>query len=123
MKALRAARSAIEADAGYRALGNADANVGLKVGSKYYQVTFHAFRVSEVKSIEARAARDLDFVVSVPDWDAYLAERADGRGSTLLELDLTDPVVSAPTPRAKIDFLRYHLSIQAFVDAAARAAA
>ena len=123
VKALRAARSALEDDPDYRTLGSADATVCLKAGSKYYQITFHAFRVSEVRSIEAREARDVDFVISVPDWDTYLAERASGQGRTLLELDLSDPVVSGQTPRARIEFLRYHLSIQAFIDATARAAA
>jgi len=119
VKHLRAAAAALADDPAYRKLGSADAEVGLRVDGKCYKVTFHAFRVADVKAIDARALRDLDFVITLPDWDAYLSARASGRGRTLMELDLDGQVISAPTPRQRLQFARYHLSIQAFIDALA----
>ena len=69
--------------------------------------------------------RDADFIVDMsPDqWRRFLDGRRSGKGRTLAELDTTDGVVKAATPRRKLDFLRFHTSLQAFFDAGAKAAA
>ncbi len=117
VKHLRAAAAALADDPSYRKLGSADADMGLRTEGKCYKISFRAFRVADIKPVEMRALRDLDFVIALDDWDAYLGERARGAGRTLMELDLHGGLVTAPTPRQRLQFARYHLSIQAFIDA------
>jgi hypothetical protein len=67
--------------------------------------------------------READFVVEMSQvtWDKFLAGRRDGDGLTLAELDTIEGIVTAD-PRKKLDFYRYHVSLQAFLDAGALAA-
>ena len=59
--------------------------------------------------------------MSADQWDRFLDGRRSGNGRTLVEIDTTDDVVKAINPRKKLDFLRYHTSLQAFFDAGVRA--
>ena len=61
--------------------------------------------------------------MSPKDWNAYLRKRKQGKGPSLLTLDLTDHIVDAPNPLARVKFERYNLSLQAFIDAGASLAA
>ncbi len=121
---LEKARSAVNEDPAFRKRGSIDAKMGVKVDASTYLVTFSGFSCHGVAKMNEHDLRDADFVVSMTadQWARYLDSRRKGEGRTLVELDTTDDVVKAQNPRKKMDFLRYHTSIQAFFDAGVRAA-
>ena len=123
-KWLKTAQKAINDDPAFRALGSVDATMGIKVASAAFLVTFGGFTCHDVQKVKVADLRDADFVVgmSQSQWDAFLEGRSSGKGVTLAEVDNVDGVVTAVNPRKKLDFLRYHISLQAFIDAGARAA-
>lgn len=123
-KWLKTAQNAVNEDPAFRALGNVDVNMGIKVGSAAFVVTFAGFSCHDVRKIKVADLRDADFVVEMSQnsWDSFLKGRTSGEGVTLAELDNVDGVVKAVNPRRKLEFLRYHISLQAFIDAGARAA-
>ena len=112
------ARARVNADPKFRKRGSIDTTMGLKVGGDAFLVSFAAFGCTEVRT-QASDLRDADFVIemSADQWQRYLAARRAGTGRTLAELDTTDGIVKAQSPRKKLDFLRYHTSLQAFFDA------
>jgi hypothetical protein len=124
-KWLKTAQNAVNDDPAFRALGSIDVNMGFKVGSAAFLVTFGGFSCHDVRKIRVAELRDADFVVemSQKQWDAFLKGRTSGKGVTLAELDNVDGVIKAINPRKNLDFLRYHLSVQAFIDAGAGAEA
>ena len=123
-KWLKTAQNAVNNDPAFRALGSIDVNMGIKVGNAAFLVTFGGFSCHDVRKIRVAELRDADFVVemSQKSWDSFLKGRTSGKGVTLAELDNVDGVIKAINPRKNLDFLRYHLSLQAFIDAGARAA-
>ena len=54
----------------FRALGNCDANMGVKVGDRAFSLKFEAFSCEEVSEIGAEGLADLDFYMemSSKDW-------------------------------------------------------
>ena len=116
---LERARSRVNADPKFRKRGSIDTHMGLRVGDDVYLVSFAAFGCSEIRPIAPHELRDADFVIemSADQWQRFVAGRRDGTGRTLAELDVTDGLIKAQSPRKKLDFLRYHTSIQAFFDA------
>lgn len=120
-KWLKHAQRQVNDDPAFRKLGSVDANVGLKVDGSAFLVRFSGFSCHDVRKIAAKDLRDADFVVEMSRtaWSRYLDGRRDGSAPTLAALDVTDDVVKAADPRKKLDFLRYHLSLQAFIDAGA----
>ncbi len=123
-KWLKAAQGQVNADPSFRALGSVDTDMALKVGQTAYLVSFAGFSCHGVKKISSNELRDAAFVVemSPKSWENFVAGRRNGNGPSLAELDVTDDVVRVEDPRQKLEFLRYHLSVQAFIDAGARAA-
>lgn len=119
---LEAAREAVNQDAEFRKLGSTDVVLGLALGDETRLVRFEAF---EVAGIEADVdLRDASLVLRMNprDWNAYLKQRARGRGPSLLTLDLVEGVFEAPNPLARQLLPRYNLSLQAFIDTGARLA-
>lgn len=116
---LARARDRVNADPKFRKRGSVDTHMGLKVGDDGYLVSFAAFGCSDVRATHAHELRDADFIVEMSrdQWQRFLAGRRAGTGRTLAELDTTDKIVKAQNPRKKLDFLRYHTSLQAFFDA------
>jgi len=116
---LERARERINADSKFRKRGTIDTNMAFNVGGDRYLVSFAAFGCASVKTIGPNDLRDADFVVEMSgdQWQRFVDGRRSGTGRTLAELDTTDDVVKAQNPRKKLDFLRYHTSIQAFIDA------
>jgi hypothetical protein len=120
---LKHARAAVNDDPAFRRRGSIDVKMALRVDKTAYLVTFAGFSCHDVQKLGEHDLRDADFVVQMtPDqWHRFAAGRRSGTGRTLAEIDATDGVVQATNPRKKLDFLRYHTSIQAFFDAGARA--
>jgi len=123
---LQRARDAVNADPGFRKRGSIDTTMAVRVEEATFLITFAGFTCHDVRAIGGHELRDADFVVEMSNdqWNRYLAGRRGGKGRSLVEIDTTDGVIKAQTPRKQLDFLRYHTSIQAFFDAgcAARAA-
>lgn len=122
---LEAAREALTDDPAYRKLGSTDLTLGLSIGDEARLVRFEAFEIAEVRTIPPVDLRDADLVLTMSpkDWNAYLRQRKQGKGASLLTLDLEDGVIEAPSPLARLKLERYNLSLQAFIDAGAALAA
>lgn len=123
-KWLKGAQHAVNEDPAFRKLGSIDVAMGIKVGGSAFIVEFGGFSCHDVRKVKVSELRDADFVVTMTQaqWDGFLTGRRTGAGKTLVELDEVDPVITCGNPRDRLDFLRYHTSLQAFLDAGARAA-
>ncbi len=117
---LQRARTAVNADPAFRKRGTIDCKMGVHAGDATHLVTFSGFSCHGVQTMPRRDLRDADFIVDMTpeQWDRFLTGRRSG-GRTLIDIDTTDGVVKAQNPRKRLDFLRYHTSIQAFFDAGA----
>ena len=122
---LEKARGAVNADPSFRKRGSIDVNMAVKVDKSTCLVTFAGFSCHGVKTLSEHDLRDADFVLEMSgdQWQRFLDGRRSGKGRTLVEIDTTDDIVKANNPRKKLDFLRYHTSLQAFFDAGASQAA
>ena len=120
---LKRAQSSVNQDPSFRKHGNVDTNMALKVGRSAFLIEFAGFSCHGVRKVTIQDLREADFVVEMsrPAWGKFLAGRRKGDGPTLAELDTLEDIVKAE-PRKKLDFYRYHVSLQAFFDAGARAA-
>lgn len=117
---LEAARAELNGDPAFRRLGSTDMVLGLELGDEIRLVTFEAFEIGEIR--EGGDLRDAGLVLSMApkDWNAYLRQRAKGRGPTLLSLDLDEGVFRAATPLLGYLLPRYNLTLQKFIDTGAR---
>jgi len=118
-KQLKKAQSIVNNDLDFRHLGNVDFKMGIKVGRIMFLVSFAGFSCHTVRKISAKEVRDTDFVVemSPSQWDRFIAGCQSGDGPSLAQLDNAEYVVKTADPRKKLEFLRYHISIQAFFEA------
>ncbi len=116
LKALRDGRKKANEGQTFRKLGSCDALMGIKAGRKCYSVTFSGFECRAVAEISEDELRDLDFYIEMnrADWEGFLASRNSGAPTGLNELDLTDEVVKSWDARRKLNFTRYHRSIEHF---------
>ena len=121
---LSAAQEALQEDSAYRKLGSTDVTLGLSIGDQARLVTFEAFEVSKIEEISNMDLRDADIVLkmSVKDWNAYLRQRAKGKGPSLLTLDLDRQVIVGRSALDRLKLERYNLSLQAFIDKGAELA-
>ena len=119
------AAAALAEDANFRKLGSADLVLGLKAGKVVRVVTFEAFEVASIQEAEEPALRDCEVIIEMAprDWSRYLSRRAKGSGPSLLSLDLDRSVVRAANPLHRLKFERYHLTLQALLDAGAQVVA
>jgi hypothetical protein len=120
---LPAAMKTLNKDPGFRKLGSTDMTLGLRLGEEVRLVKFEAFEVAEI--VEDGDLRDAELILSMTpkDWNAYLRQRARGKGPSLLNLDLDKGVFEAASPLDRMMLPRYNLSLQAFIDTGARLAA
>jgi hypothetical protein len=120
---LKKAQSAVNADPSFRKRGSIDVKMAVKSDKATYLVTFGGFSCHDVRTMTDAGLRDADFAIemSADQWERFLQGRRTSSGRTLVEIDTTDDVVKAINPRKKLDFLRYHTSLQAFFDAGLRA--
>ena len=116
------ARGVVNADPSYRRLGTTDLVLGLKSGKAVQIVTFEAFEVATAELSDEASLRDCEVVIEMTprQWTNYLQRRARGTGPSLVSVDLNRGIVAAPDPVRRLKFERYHLSVQALVDAGAR---
>ena len=122
---LKKARNRINKDADYRRLGSTDVKLAIAIGDDARLVTFEAFQVSSIEDLAVEDMRDAELILqmSPKDWNGYLKKRKQGKGPSLLSLDLGSAVISASNPLHRLKLERYNRSLQAFVDACARYAA
>ena len=122
---LNAAREALNGDSAFRKLGSTDMTLGLSIGDEARLVTFEAFEIVGISEISAMDLRDADIVLEmkVKTWNAYLRQRAKGKGPSLLTLDLDQRVITGRSPIDRLKLERYNLSLQAFIDKGAELAA
>ena len=120
---LKKAQSAVNADPSFRKRGSIDVKMAVKSDKATYLITFGGFSCHDVRTMTDAGLRDADFAIdmSADQWERFLQGRRSGSGRTLVDIDTTDDIVKAINPRKKLDFLRYHTSLQAFFDAGARA--
>jgi hypothetical protein len=113
----------VNADPSFRKRGSIDVKMAVKSDKSTYLVTFGGFSCHDVRTMTDAGLRDADFAIDMSDdkWERFLQGRRSGSGRTLVDIDTTDDIVKAINPRKKLDFLRYHTSLQAFFDAGARA--
>ena len=121
-------RKAVNGSREFRALGNCDTTMGIKVGDRAFSLKFEAFSCEEVSEVEGGGLGSLDFYLEMSpgEWREFL-ENVKEKGGVDGEHSLNTLDLSRETGilRAKDDFLRqsffrYHLSIQAYFDASAR---
>lgn len=113
---LEKAKDAVNADPAFRKLGNVDVKMALKEGDSVWLVTLAGFSCHDVQAIDSRDIRDASFLVDMTSaqWKAFLKS-----GESLVDLDRRESVIKSENLRKELDFLRYHLSVQAFFDACA----
>ena len=117
---LDAARTQLNGDTAFRKLGSTDMVLGLSLGDEIRLVKFEAFEITEIADGGDLRDAGLVLAMSPKDWNAYLRQRAKGRGPTLLTLDLERGVFDAASPLNRHLLPRYNLSLQAFIDTGAR---
>lgn len=120
-------RSAANGGGVLRGLGSCNASVGAKVGECAYLLRFEGFECSAVERIEPDELLYADFYIDMPPdkWHALIrCIRDNGRADaehSLNRLDIAVPggIVKSADEYKRNGFLRYHLTLQAFFDAAA----
>jgi hypothetical protein len=126
LQLLERTREAVNADRAFARLGTTDVRMGIKAGDAAYLLDFEAFGCSAVTQIDVEALRDADFYLdlSPAEWKRYLSGRAAGSAPSLVSLDVDTPdgIVKGGDPLQALKFERYHLTLQAFLDAAAHLA-
>ena len=118
-------REAANADAEFRALGTADARVGVMAGGRAFSLRFEAFECAEVSEIEERELAETDFyiVMDAAAWREFLTNIRENGGAdsehTLNALDIENGIIRAANPYGLNGFPRFHLTVQRFFDLSA----
>ena len=115
-------------DEEYRKLGTCDAQVGIQVGDRMFEVDFEAFEVTAVKELDATTPRDLDFTLVLPyeRWKEMI-ENIKQNGHADLQHTLNSIDLAEVDEFAKSDdyyrrdlFYRFNQSFQIFFDSSAK---
>ena len=123
-----AVRELVNSDPAFRQLGTVDATVGVKVGSKIYELTFEAFECTGVREIPESSLRDLDFWLEQPfeNWKDMIENiKRNGHADlshTLNTIDLSMPEGFARSHDGyrRDAFYRFNQSLQDFFNASAK---
>jgi hypothetical protein len=123
-----AIKDIVNADPAFRQLGTVDAVVGVKVGSKIFELTFEAFECTNVREAGENDLRDMDFWLeqSYDAWKEMIGNiRQHGAADlshTLNTIDLNIPEGFARSHDGyrRDAFYRFNQSIQDFFNAAAK---
>jgi hypothetical protein len=123
-----AIKDIVNNDPAFRQLGTVDAVVGVKVGSKIFELTFEAFECTNVREAGENDLRDMDFWLeqSYDQWKEML-ENIKQHGAadlshTLNTIDLNIPegLARSHDGYRRDAFYRFNQSIQDFFNAAAK---
>ena len=123
-----AIREIVNNDPNFRQLGTVDATVGIRVGSKLYELTFEAFECTGVREAGENDLRDMDFWLeqSYDQWKEML-ENIKKHGAadlthTLNTIDLNMPEGFARSHDGyrRDAFYRFNQSIQDFFNASSK---
>ena len=112
----------------FKRLGTCDAEMGVQVGEKFYELDFEAFEVRTVKEIDAARAAELDFtlVQSPDDWKAMLLDiQENGRATHDFTLNSLGLRSEAELARGKDyhrrdAFYRFNQTFQEYFDNTAK---
>jgi len=112
----------------FKRLGTTDAEVGVQVDERYFEIDFEAFEIRDVREIDARRAEELDFVLvqSGDAWRAMLDDiRENGRAThdfTLNSLDLSSDTEFARGKdyHRRDAFYRFNQTFQEYFDMGAK---
>lgn len=125
-----AIKQLVNEDEGYKRLGTADAEVGVKIPDlqKSYRITFEAFEVGEIREVEEAVAEDTDFWLEMPyaRWKDMIENIKDnGKADlhhTLNTIDLEDPegLARSNDGYRRDVFYRFNQTFQYFFDASVR---
>jgi hypothetical protein len=120
----------VNEDEGYKRIGTADAEVGVKVPDleKYYKLTFEAFEIAEVLETDEKTAESTDFWLEMPyaRWKDMIQNIKDnGKADlhhTLNTIDLEDPegLARSHDGYRRDLFYRFNQTFQYFFDASAQ---
>ena len=121
-------REVVNGSREFRALGNCDTTMGVKVADRAFRLKFEAFECEEVSEVGVEGLGELDFYLEMSpgEWRELLENikgngGADGEHSlNTLDLSRDGGILRANDDFLKQSFFRYHLSIQNFFDASAR---
>lgn len=112
----------------YTRQGHLDADVGIQVGTRMFEIVFDAFDVTDIKELDATSPRDLDFTLVLPyqTWREMIENiRQNGRADThhtlnTIDLSGTEEFAQAHDYDRRDKFYRFNQSFQTFFDAAAQ---
>ena len=121
-------RQAVNGSREFRALGNCDTNMGVKVGDRAFLLKFEAFSCEEVSEIGIDAMEDMDFYLEMSpgEWRSLLDNIKENGGAdaehslNTLDLSRAGGILRARDDFMRQSFLRYHLSIQCYFDSSAQ---
>ena len=121
-------KKAVNGSREFRALGNCDTSMGVKVGERAFRLKFEAFACEGVSEVGVEGLGELDFYLEMSpgEWRELLDnikanDGADGEHSlNTLDLSREGGVLRAKDDLLRQSFFRYHLSIQNFFDASAQ---
>lgn len=107
----------------YRDFGPVEILVGFQSETNCRIVEFQSIWVSS--SDESEAADILDRVdvlisMSAQQWKYYLRRRVSGKSPSILVFNLRNNVLEFASPMNYLKFLRFHRSVQAFLDVGCR---
>ena len=123
-----AVRESANADPQFTSQGTVNCYMGIKAGDAAFTLTFAGFECAGVAAVQEAALRDTDFYIdmSPAQWRELLDNISANGGAdsahTLNSLDLSMPsgCVKSENELRRTAFFQYHLSLQAFFDAAAK---
>ena len=119
LKKLREAQQIVNSDPDFRAHGNVDIKLAIKVGKSAYLITFEGFTCHQVEKINETRYRDADCLLdlTVSQWQELKQDLKSSDGVGLIGLDSREKVVSGVNPRKRMDLYRYLTSVEAFLRA------
>jgi hypothetical protein len=118
----------VNQDEEYRKLGYCDAEVGIEVGDRLFELTFESFEVTNVREVTPATAGDLDFTLVLPpdQWRAMI-ENIKQHGRAELEYTLNSLDLATAEEFARADdyyrrdlFYRLNQSFQHFFDTSSK---
>ena len=123
-----AIKDIVNKDPDFRALGTIDCIIGVKVGSKIFELTFDAFECTTVREASENDLRDMDFWLEQPNdkWVEMIENiKKNGKSDlshTLNTIDLSMPegLARAHDGYRRDAFYRFNQSIQDYFNAAAK---